>query len=714
MFGEFAVQEMTVAEFAKQIRNANFPVFVCGAGISYGVAPLAQDIEDGLLGAVIELAGRGSFAHIARPAIESARETKQDYLTLELLVSFIIYRIPSMREAIHELYRQLFKLSDPGSINRSIARAFETGKPSCILTSNFDDGLYSALDEIGAAYSIVTNQNVTATPLGGRQICAFHGTVFERQLDGPLSGPTTMSARELAHPFMPALSSYVKNAFDRSSMIVFLGYRGEDYYDLNVCIDEFIRAGASDIERAARRAKFFAIPHMGNKDAVSKFVHERFGSNILDLSGEGQAWLTKLCDAISGQSDTTHPAISVRRTTVAEQLLDIVHGAYPDRNAAGSAHQIAYSQICKMAKALLEDIQNGVLAVWSTSEHYRLESLGLDQGVIKSFGRPPEHRYFFGIGVKSLIDLQSDYWEFNSAFRRIINSQLPDVKALQMGQSIYRKLLATASAARNSSSSAHREIDKACCYMIEAIARDYMGLIGMRHDEWSERGLPWTAEFDSYRQADVDFEASIACAMQAGEALRKEAASFLTDTAYLSNLEKVVPWRIWRIAPQENIVRSKIFENPPRFDVLISCIKDRLAFIAEEMATFSKAPDNVDFSVAGHAAQTALRVGEAMRALCGAGESGPPNSARQLSRRMAADDMRFLLEAGRKCLDAADATSSLKNLRFMSVFDARILEAILRNNIDEALSHLLAAENYAAGNDAFNVRLDQLRSRFSS
>jgi len=37
---------MTVAEFADKIKKTDRLVIVCGAGLSYGAAPLAQDVEN--------------------------------------------------------------------------------------------------------------------------------------------------------------------------------------------------------------------------------------------------------------------------------------------------------------------------------------------------------------------------------------------------------------------------------------------------------------------------------------------------------------------------------------------------------------------------------------------------------------------------------------------------------------------------------------------
>jgi len=39
-------RRMTVAEFADKIKKTDRLVIVCGAGLSYGAAPLAQDVEN--------------------------------------------------------------------------------------------------------------------------------------------------------------------------------------------------------------------------------------------------------------------------------------------------------------------------------------------------------------------------------------------------------------------------------------------------------------------------------------------------------------------------------------------------------------------------------------------------------------------------------------------------------------------------------------------
>lgn len=703
---------MNLQEFSEEIKTSPFPVFICGAGISYDVAPLARDIKEGLIEAVIKISELEYSKVSDQTDFDFKKEIASEYLTLELLVSFINYRIPPLGKAVGSLYSRIFSLSNTGAANRAIARAFAKGTPSCILTSNFDDGLYRSLEDRGDAFKIVTNRNITGFSPDKGHICAFHGTVHKGSESGELSLPTTMSARELAHPFFPELATYIKNCFDRASMIVFLGYRVEDHYDLNVCIEDYINEPKSISEREARKKKFYIIPHLGNPDSVSRFALDRFGENLIDLSKDGANWLVKLCDAVSGEKDSDNTSHDPSQVNVADELIKELHLIYPQRKDAATPEGLDFAQLAQMAKALLTDIENGILAVWAASEHYRLESLGLEQSAIKTFGRPSESRKFFDVNVSQVIDLQSRYWQFNKKFRDCVDHAKQDLTALLEGQILYLDMHRVAITAKNCSLKAQRNIDKACCHLIEAIVRDYMGLVGMRHHEWREKGLAWHDEFDRFNRPEFDFQDSMNCADLAGKALSLEWQDFSEHPKYLDNLEKIVCWRIWKIAPKENFARFNIFDHPERFDMLLECIKDRLEFIRQELTAQETSPESVDFSVSGHAAQAALRIGEAMRALNGAGESGPIMPARQLTRKNRDADASFLLTAAKECLEAADKTSSLKNHRLMSVFDARILEALHKGDKSIAEGHLIDAENFAAHGEMFARRLSQLKTRF--
>ena len=52
---EAAMHKMILEDLVSKIETAEHPVFVCGAGISCDAAPLAQNLEDGLLAAIVAL-----------------------------------------------------------------------------------------------------------------------------------------------------------------------------------------------------------------------------------------------------------------------------------------------------------------------------------------------------------------------------------------------------------------------------------------------------------------------------------------------------------------------------------------------------------------------------------------------------------------------------------------------------------------------------------
>jgi hypothetical protein len=153
---ERTMEEMSLQQVSDIIRSAQFPVLVGGAGVSFGVAPVAQDLKTGILKGIMEITEIPESDPLYSNAFEEVRE---DYLTLEAFVSALRYRIPELSEEIQRFYSELFVLKNTNCSIEAIARSFCQRRPAVIMTGNFDDGLYVALDRLQYPYRIVTDNN---------------------------------------------------------------------------------------------------------------------------------------------------------------------------------------------------------------------------------------------------------------------------------------------------------------------------------------------------------------------------------------------------------------------------------------------------------------------------------------------------------------------------------------------------------------------------
>jgi len=691
------MKKMNIDSLANEIRSAKFPVFICGAGISYGAAPLAQDLEDGLLSGIASYAENknSDTFHTA------LNEIKSDYLTLELLVSAISFRVPELLHPIKELYRKLFRLQNINQSNHSIANCLASKQIGSILTANFDDGLYRCLDAKGASYRLITDANVKdSTKATDGDICAFHGTVYSsnNQKDTDLiSEPTSITAQELAHPFIPYMNEYVLSVLDKADKIFLIGHRGEDFYDLNLTINTYVRENKEDVI-----SKFYCIPHEGKMSNVSDFVSETFyADNIIELD-QNKNWLATLCDLISGQNTEPTSMEPIEEQEIEETLLSLINDTIQK--------DIELIQRTKLqCKLLLEDIANGVLAVWSVAEHYRLESLAYSQQEIKAFGRPPIDKTFFDIPLAKIIYFQKRYWDFNKNLRNAKHDEAMN-KVNVTAIELYNEMSAFSVKCKHVTRQLNRAIDKSCCLLMSSIVLDYMGLIAVRAEKnnWVTNSKLGT--FSSDPISDLRYQNSWESAEQS-EAFLQEDESLVNmpekeKSKYLIGLGEIVPWKIWSIAPKENFARS----NQRSIEEKIELLSDAIDF---RMSEIQNGNTIASFSASGHSAQCVQRISELLRAVAGIEEDGQPDYSVSEGIESLNEIIEKQFNNATACLDVAAKSSSKKNPRFMSAFDALILAHMYHGKMNDAQSVLNDAERYANNDPGYASRLEQLRSRFS-
>lgn len=799
---------MTIESCADLIGKKTKIVIVCGAGLSAGVAPLARAIEDGLWAAVTRLA-HGDEAADLHGAVATGSEIRESYCTLELFVSGLRNRVPSLREPLVRLYEQLFRLQTPSRTHLALAKALaakpklaagapktQAGEPVrcvAVLTSNFDDGLTQALHAIPHDYRLVTDANVaginakddegrSAEPDGtksavwmhpGIDVCAYHGTVDARRPmteDVPPEGgrghtpPTSMAARDLAHPFAPQMSAYVNRvlkaaATDPNGLILFVGHRGEDFYDLNLEIDSIVGKPNTIEERRRACKNVMCIPHRGRFYDVSDFYEKTFTKEgFVVLTGAGDEWLADLCDEVSGSPTTASgPPVAVGAGGVESRFLDLAGKVYDrDDDRRGV--------MAKQCRAFLSDIQSGVFAAWSVTEHYRLESLGYPDEQIAAFGRPAASRRFHGVPLAELITLQKTYKEVRTRIDRAIerhdgNAALGGCLDLMVRFEEFAKTALDAIRTIKSADPPARDgtehLQVAMAALLAAIGYDYAGLIAMRcasvkHTlpDLSERvPKPWQPAYAANakpplkvlkrlgasgftagqtRRASDLFVASVMLANWAAAEIKAAARAVgLVDpkdlAEYEDRLAQIVAWEDWSLAPQENRLRLPIPEHAgparkarirrKRIATFRATIGRRIKRIEVAVATTGEK----SFSAAADAAQCVQRLSESMRLVSDVKERGRPGPISDDGRKDFEDFVEEAERHARYCLAIDEANSSVRNYRFMAAYDALVLCALFRGEADAAGEWVSEAGSYAGphlgGRADWSKRLSQVRSR---
>jgi hypothetical protein len=745
-------RHMSLGRLAKQVSDEDNIVIVCGAGLSSGVAPLAEDVEHGLLAAVEYLADE-SPSDPARK-VEYA-EVKKEYFTLELFVSALRHRVPDLERPLLQLYQHLFHLTNINRANRAVASALgsfaKSGKRAVVLTANFDDGLTTSLQDERVKYRLVTRNNVQKALLGHDDtlidICAYHGTIQHHAPDHTKpSGPTSMTARNLAHPFPPGLSQYVQQTLAKAGSVLFIGHKGEDFYDLNMELRRNLQQGVT------KKDRFICLPHEGKIENVSASYEKLFGKEGLVLIKELEKgdWIGDLFDAISGKK-TPSPGILPPAAGV-DQVNSLLIAFVDKHYHIGSEKRWMIGNQCA---ALLDDIKAGAFAAWSVIEHYRLESIGYSQEEIAAFGRAAEDSKYHSIPVAELIQLQRDYQSFRNNFAKLNVETISDKDrrlVIEAGLKLADRLEGFASQAREALPVASYGTQKAIARLLAAIPYDYCGLLGMRlmqiiHvppipkvpaksdadlekllddiDASSMRRLAAGANDEGQGgngiglRTELLFKISTALAKEAGKDLVRESRKFSSDVhvqqAYADNLSQIVGWQDWELAPTENRFRLSFVPVEERLEGYMKMINIRMNRMKKEEAVAGHPEEELSFSASADAAQCAVRVCEVARLLAGVSGRGTiTKNSMILQRTDAKEILSKIPEMARRCMEVAEKSSSVKNWLIMQAYDALLLESLL-NERGNAKQIMEEAKEYAKDtvDVQFSTRLEDMRSRFA-
>jgi len=508
--------------------------------------------------------------------------------------------------------------------------------------------------------------------------------------------------------------------------VLFVGHRGEDFYDLNMELRRILQLGTVEKHR------FLCIPHMGDMGQVSSSYEALFGKRRLGkITTMQDDWIGDLFDTISGSTTPSSGDLPdvVGLGDVTEDFLKLVD----NHSAVGSPSRLAIQKQCA---ALLDDLRVGCLAAWSVIEGYRLESLGYTQAEIAAFGRPKKRKYHH-LPIEELISLQKDYQLFREAWNTTKTQNLTsDGDIVENGLELADKMEKFASNARNAFSVCTDGIQKAICRLLAAIPYNYCGLVGMRlmavihapsnsisalhqidtlemllaHiDKTSIRGLASNASDKDKAsngmglRTELLFNVSAALAKAAGNDLKTEAAKLYSDAeiqeAYAENLSQIVGWQDWEFAPTENRLRLQFIDMNERLDCYEIMIGKRIGRIAKEASGLDTS--GLSFSAAADAAQCAVRVGEVARLLAGVGDFGiVVRDENLIGTPVAKRILEKIPSWGRICIDAARESSSVPNHLILLAYDGLLLESLLTGSRD-LLEILKEARLYAE--DAFGL-----------
>lgn len=757
---------MSLEELANEIKGTNNLVVVCGAGLSCGVAPLAQEVRHGLLLAVESLAdGITQSDHAC--LVEEIENLNPPYLTLELFVSGLRHRVPALEAPLRQLYDELFRLPELNHANQALGRALQFfqshDKQAVVLNANFDDGLTRSLTEAGISeYRLITQDNVheivaanndQANGSDSRKaskvvdICAYHGTIQKLAPDGSRpSPPTSMTARSLAHPFSPDIARYIQYVISRADLVLFLGHRGEDFYDLNVELRRIVQRGV------AAKAKFRCVPHMGNVKEVNESYAQLYGKSgvILLKNVTSGDWIGELLDLVSGHQ-TSPQKIHFKPQEREEIFLRML--ALVSEHSGVESHE--RSVIKLQCRALLDDIKAGTLAAWSVIEHYRLESLGYTQNEIAAFGRAPPQRKYFGLSILELITLQKDYQAFRNAFAKLSPENLTfDNGTVKNGLELAHRMESFAMDARKAIPKISNSAQKAIAFLLAAIPYDYCGLVGMRLmkvfqvrpsyqdspgqnasldellgalDKTTMEELASKALADETFKNDgngigwrteVLFRTSAKLAQEAGKELAVEATRLSTNDQeakiYADNLSQIVGWRDWELAPTENRLRLSFLDASERLNGYRKMIDIRMERMTEERGEATAGERS--FSAAADAAQCAVRVCEVARLLANVSDVGVPQKDSKVKElEVSKWFLGKIPEMARECMRVAAESSSIPNWLIMQAYDALLLESLLTGRGNER-AIIQEAEDYGKHEEAnfqYKTRLEQMKTRIA-
>jgi hypothetical protein len=497
------LNDLDLASVLPQPDSGRKTLLVLGAGASAPSTPLAPKLKIGILRGCSKFVG-------ARPS----SCPKDERLTLEVLCSLLRFRL-GRRLDLASLLKVLLKSDVIPQSALLQAELINRGLVSYVFTSNFDDMLYRACQEVGAPFRLVTRRQLEARPTlistgSGRtavsrpkrgDILAFHGTLYklkDKHTSPTYSLPTSADARGLATPFSSQTEAYMRAVLDEVETILFWGYSGSDHYDFSPVMSKLL-ATTNTVQR------IYWLSFHGTKRDFSSAVAGRHS-------------------ALSRSTPSRQIVFLDCQRNATEPLERYLSNCYPDRTrwpatlsqpaeladltanflSANSKPADTDRDVAAVREFLTDVCEAQIWLVWLVIEHFHLDSLGLTSDALRSFGAYRGKGLFFGLDVERLSKAIEDYWQLNKAgaderrarFAELFEDQPPPDEPVysttlfkEVSDGLEEVLEHASSHTSGSGNRGLRDIDRALLSVCFAIAENYRGLIMLRE---FEDILDWT------------------------------------------------------------------------------------------------------------------------------------------------------------------------------------------------------------------------------
>jgi hypothetical protein len=668
-------------------------VFVIGAGASYPY-PGAYQIKKRIVESALRTCHSVESTEFERLQKALLNERKgvvwENYLTLETLFFLCQYALdpPGSDSEYFKpepiIHRFLTGLpSSPG--NLAVAYLRKLGHVGQVLTSNFDNLLCRTLDELEHPYRLLTDAQFEApqgrglSPLEDH-LLAFHGTMVRPEdakcdrreaweSHKKLTHPRTLLARGLMRPFTPEVRQYVEAVLRLSQDrdVVFFGYSGSDFYDLNLVLRTVQSA------KKLRLDNIHWISFDGKQESLSSFARELkcryykgdFARALLDelrLDGKELARL----------------GIRLRFVESARQesRYEIEADFAPADDNLFLSHT-SDEEFRRRASHFLRYLESGFAGAWAVTEHYSLESYGFSQLEIRALGGLGKDSIdFLGVNARGYLDAQERYWEQNPGSRdrasklidsdpsispqAIVDHVFPGLR--EIFQSLYEATVACLSSLERSGSVLPAEL--AMIHVLTSITLDYQGLMFniVRETSSGER------QQEAARQAVALFEAAVQNTRTAREILSRDT---MPEEKALRDL---VPYLTWTLIAEENRARAlPDTDMEQKLSAFEACIKRRRDII--ERAEKAGLREEAIYLLP----QTVLRCTEAFKVLYGCSRAQDLPTRQDLDGSQAATFLQIAYEMRTKY----EEKSAIPNHRFVTIFDCEIIDALHKRNFDK-------------------------------
>jgi hypothetical protein len=633
----------------------------------------------------------------------------QDHITLEVLVSLISFRSGDKLDT-DSMWESLCNDCPVNEFSHIVALLVKLGCIGKILTSNFDHMLEDACRNVGADFQVVTNvqleendlsffQNSTLT-----QICPFHGTTFVDPLgDEKYTAPFTATATGLAKPFSRKMAEYIEDALGNVERpIIVFGYSGSDHFELNPLLSSL------HLDQTENREHWHWIIHSGNKNYCSQAVKNIFGATDCHALLDSNAFCGAVTPVLMRQAFeyvTQSLGSDILSTLPMLQNSDKSRSTYEERLEGWFQTNFVWNT--SEARNMVLDLKDNLPAAWIVSEHYRLIQMGFDEeysfrfaGIFgidstsRSVGKYPHLTLKFGLKDGSEKEAEFGYiLEAARIYRLEMNDpdQLFPVTTYAM-----KRFIETATDIVNLSP--RKDTEMAALHLGLAIGYDYLGLIGGRHvtkllkeikqlqhthhdvtdTTYTVKMTRLQEQLKSARlEASMGFEKCIEYATKAKQEMAPE-------------LNKLIPALTWIQVGLDNMGRFKIPGSDEALDWLTRAIYGRKALIDNEV---QQSIDHGETDLATsklvsidmHYPPLWRRGGELVQQVL---ETHGFNSAPSKLITDLNEKKQRLLEFGFEISEEAykkyRQMTKTNNLNFPAVFDARVLMALAKNDIQLA------------------------------